>query len=88
MDIGNAILVSFTISYEIVFITLEMFYNDSDISIHIIYLALRHSCRMSVISVSDDRNLDLSDEAGPHKGSSLTKSKLRVTKGTLRYVDK
>ncbi len=42
---GNAILISFTISFEIVFIILEMFYCESHISIHIIYLALRHSCR-------------------------------------------
>ncbi len=34
-----AILISFTISYEIVFITLEMFYCDRHMSIHIIYLA-------------------------------------------------
>ncbi len=43
--IGNAILISFTISYEIVFITLEIFCCDSYISIHIICLALRNPCR-------------------------------------------
>ncbi len=47
--IGNAILISFTISDEIVFITLEMFNCDSHISIHIIYLALRHSCRSVLV---------------------------------------
>ncbi len=36
--IGNAILIPFTVSYEIIFITLEMFYWDSHISIYVIYL--------------------------------------------------
>ncbi len=39
--IGNAILISFTISCAIVFITLEMCYSERHISIHIIYLALK-----------------------------------------------
>ncbi len=43
--IGNAILISFTISYEIVFITLEKFYCDKYISIYITYLALRFTER-------------------------------------------
>ncbi len=42
----------------------------------------------SVISASDDRYLDLSNEVGPHKGSLLTKPKPMVTNGSLRYVDK
>ncbi len=50
--IGNAILILFTISYEIVFITLKMLYCDRHISICIIYLALRHPCRsVSVLAI-------------------------------------
>ncbi len=36
-------------SYEIVFITLEMLFLDRHISIHIIYLDLRHSCRSILV---------------------------------------
>ncbi len=52
----------------------------------VMLLALVHGT--TVITASDDRYLDLRDEAGPHKGLLLTKPKPRATKGSLRYIDK
>ncbi len=47
--ISIAILISYTISYEIMYIALDMFYCDSHILIHIIYLVLRHSWRSVLV---------------------------------------
>ncbi len=47
--ITNVILISYKINYEMVFITLKMLYCDGHVSIHIIILALRHSCSSMLV---------------------------------------